>query len=104
MTEDELIEKAIQDFGAGPLATYESIGQPGKFLASLEAYYMNGMADAEAGNVDADTGHFYRVERWIVRTDTQGFHTIEAYDTVAEAISDFLKREEEYCKWAGDDE
>jgi hypothetical protein len=70
-------------------------------LDACEAFYLNGCADEMAGDVDAG-GHYYRVDRWIVRTDSQGFHYLDPYPTVEQAerafsilSSDFDREESE---------
>lgn len=102
LSEDEIIAQAEEGCDHGTLV--ERIGNPGKLLAALEHFYMNGSDDANAGDVESPTGHFYRVHRWIVTTDSQGFNDIETYDTETEAIVAFERIVEEYCQWAGDDE
>lgn len=59
-------------------------------LDACEAFYMNGMDDEQVGDVDT-TGHFYRVDRFIVATDSQGFHTCHTFETVAEAEAEMVK-------------
>lgn len=90
MTEDELIENAAQQaFGRSPNH---------RLIDALEAYWGNGSSDESCG--DADTfGHYYRVDRWIVRTDSQGFATPETFDTEQEAKDAFQKIEAEWLTW-----
>lgn len=67
---------------------------------ALEAFYGHGFADESGGNVDCNaTGHYYRVDRWIVTTDDRGFHDIWIYGSIGEAQSEFQKLEEEFAKW-----
>ena len=73
-------------------------------LQQLEDVYMDGSADEVSGNVDAPTGHFYRVGRQIVRTDSQGFSDAEDFTTVEEAMDDFNRRGIEYASWDSDDD
>ena len=72
-------------------------------LLALESFYMNGGADETSGDVET-FGHFYRVHRWIVWTDSQGFHDVDTYDTEAEAIACFAKYDVEYAKTFDTDE
>ena len=53
-------------------------------LDACEAFYMNGLTDEQVGDVET-TGHFYRVDRFVVETDSLGFHKCHTFDTVAEA-------------------
>jgi hypothetical protein len=88
MTEQELIDQAIEAFG--PLGE-DHIGQKiGELGLALEAFYMNSFSDQEGGNADYGLGHRYRVDRWVMWTNSQGFHSIEAFqtDTLAEQAMD----------------
>lgn len=93
LSEDEIIAQAIEAFGQENVV--EGIANPGMLLAALEAFYMSGSADELNG--DADTfGHFYRVHRWIVWTDSQGFRDVETYDNEDEARQAYSAYETEY--------
>jgi hypothetical protein len=70
-------------------------------LDALEAVYGNGFADAVSGNVDAPTGHFYRIDRWIVITDERGFHEVWNFGSIHEAMQDYVKLDEEFAEWDG---
>ena len=102
MQEDEFIAQAEREFDS--LDEYEKIGQPGRLLAALNAYSLNGCADEESGNVESPTGHFSRTGRWILVTDDRGMHSVQTYDDVIAAEHAFRHMDEEYCQWAGDDE
>ncbi len=66
MSEADLIEQARQDLG-------ETI-EPGDLLGACESFYGHGFADDQAGEAEyGPHGHFYRVHRWIVFTDSAGF-------------------------------
>jgi hypothetical protein len=68
-------------------------------LAALESFYMDGVADDVDGDVESPLGHFYRVDRWIVVTDSQGFHDVRTYANVDEAKSEFAKLQQEFDRW-----
>ena len=68
-------------------------------LAVLEEIYMNGCADEVSGDVDAPSGHFYRVGRYIVFTDSQGFRNLFSYATTDLAKQDFEYYDREYARW-----
>jgi hypothetical protein len=102
LSEDEIIAQAIEGTDHGTLV--ESSANPGQLLAALEFFYMNGSADGNTGNVESGIGHVYRVHRWLVITDSQGFQDIETYDTESEAEVAFESYEREYIQWCGDDE
>jgi hypothetical protein len=70
-------------------------------LEALEAFYGNGFADEVSGDVDSPVGHFYRVDRWIVSTDSRGFRDVWNYANIAEAKREFQLLDEEYSKWDG---
>jgi hypothetical protein len=91
LSEDEIIEQARKAFGE----ITEFIGQPGMLLAALQEFSLNGCDDGSSGDTDS-YGHFYRVHRWIVWTDSAGFHDIETYDNEDGAIKAFEKYEHEY--------
>jgi hypothetical protein len=63
---------------------------------------MDGCADEVSGNVDAPTGHFYRVAAQIVTTDSQGFSSVTSFDSLAAAKAEFQRLDAEYAKWDGD--
>jgi hypothetical protein len=75
----------------------------GSVLTACEAFYMNGTPDEMSGEVDSVTGHFYRVDRWIVRTDSQGFKELFTFDTDDDAMVEFQQMEQRYAAWEGDD-
>lgn len=79
MTHDELISQARQVFADVTIETA---------LDACEAFYMSGSADEVSGDVDTYV-HFYRVHRWIVRTDSQGFRELDTYNTEADAREAF---------------
>ncbi len=70
----------------------------------LEAIYGNGFADEISGDVEAPTGHFYRVGHQIVHTDSQGFTDVNTYTSVEHAEIEFDRWNEEYMEWDTDDE
>jgi hypothetical protein len=93
-TEADIIAEAQE---IGPFE--EKIGQPGTLLAALEHFYGNDSTDEQSGDVEAPTGHFYRVDRWIVQTDSAGFNSIYTYDTEDEAKLEFVKMENDFDVW-----
>ena len=72
-------------------------------LGACEEFYMNGMDDDHDGDVET-FGHFYRVHRWIVHTDNQGFKELDTYDDEYEATKAFEKLSEEYAATFDTDE
>jgi hypothetical protein len=70
-------------------------------LEACEEYYMNGTYDDVSGDVEAPTGHFYRIGRYIVVTDSQGFSEFHNYSNENEAVEAFSDMDEEYAKWDG---
>lgn len=87
MSEYELIEHARNIQACNPT-----------LLDALEVFYMNGFTDEQGGSVD-ENYHYYRVHRWIVTTDSQGFKEVETYDSEREAIDAFLAHERENREW-----
>lgn len=73
-------------------------------LEECEEVYMNGFVDEVSGDVDAPTGHFYRVGKAIVTTDNYGFHTIQEFSTVELAEEAFENLNNEYDDWCDEDE
>jgi hypothetical protein len=71
-------------------------------LAELENLFMNGFADDETGDVDSPTGHVYRVGRWLVHTDSSGFHTVFPYTAEADATEAFARIDTEFSEWMND--
>jgi hypothetical protein len=73
-------------------------------LEQLEEIYMDGCTDEVSGNVEAPTGHFYRVGNQIVVTDSQGFNNVENFTHVEEAEVAFDERNEDFMEWDEDGE
>jgi len=105
MTEEELIAKARKAF---PLECIEDYLQHSDgdnlVLAACEAFYMDGSQDDISGDMEAPMGHFYRVDRWIVFTDYQGFRFLETFNTEEQAIEAFQNLDKEYGDWISNDE
>jgi len=59
-------------------------------LEALECFYLSGFQDEVCGTVES-LGHYYRVSRWIVQTDSQGFHNVMTFATDKEAAIAFGK-------------
>jgi hypothetical protein len=68
-------------------------------LDACEEYYMNGIYDDISGDMESPTGHFYRIDRHIVVTDSQGFHDLQTFDSEEAAIEAFGKLDDEYAEW-----
>lgn len=88
-TDQEFIRQAKVDWPDDNIRTV---------MDACEAYYMNGCYDEIGGDVESVTGHYYRVERWIVVTDNQGFKELEAFHNEVLAHKAFEEREREYDK------
>lgn len=70
-------------------------------LAETLAFMLDsGAEDASSGDVESPTGHFARIERWLVVTDHVGFIHVTEFDTRAGAICRFDEREREYAEWS----
>lgn len=104
MTSEELFA-AASECDPNYLDTHHMIGQ-GLSMEhrAVECLHAHGAADDHGGTVESPTGHYVRVAQWIAYTDNLGFKYIEEHATEADAVSHFLKLEEEYCLWAGDDQ
>lgn len=61
---------------------------------ACKAFYLHGRADDQTGNVDT-CGHYVRVHRWIVWTNSIGQTGIEEEGTEREAINRFSQIEAE---------
>ncbi|HEY1249205.1 MAG TPA: hypothetical protein VGE97_09475 [Nitrososphaera sp.] len=90
MTEQEFITQAKLDWEDSEINDIED---------ALEACYQNGSYDDIGGDVEAPTGHYYKIDQWIVVTDNQGFHKITEWPTVEDAEKHFDELEKEYEKW-----
>lgn len=97
--EYEIIAQANEMIGAENTDHHVST-----ILDACETIYGHGFADDTSGDVEAPSGHFYRVSRWIVRTDTQGFKTLESFTIESAARDAFAVLEREFAKWGSDDE
>lgn len=58
---------------------------------------LDGVADEESGDVEAPTGHFYRVGRYVVVTDSRGFSELHDCGTAASAAAYFDGLELDYA-------
>jgi hypothetical protein len=91
LSEDEIILQAVGAFGSEEVISHPN----NRLLDALESFYMNGLQDEVSG--DAETyGHFYRVHRWIVWTDSQGFSEVETHDNERDACKAFEKHDKDY--------
>lgn len=92
LTEDEFVAKCNSDLSTSGI---ESV------LDACEEYYGSGFTDASAGETECPTGHFYRVDRWIVQTDSLGFRELNTFDSEADAIKEFENLQAQYDAWCG---
>lgn len=97
MREQELIKKANESLGEEP-RRIEGV------LDACETFYMNGMYDQASGMDEAPTGHFYRVNRWIVSTNSQGRNEATTYANESDAIQAFRELDRQYYEWAEEGE
>ena len=74
-SEERLIHQAQRDYAGYGIET---------LVDALDMIWGNGFADGEAGEADR-YGHCFRVSRWLLWTDSQGFKSVEAYRTDTEA-------------------
>lgn len=81
-TEDEIILQAKRN--SDGFYTVDSLRE------ALECFYLNGFQDEVCGTVESGC-HYYRVSRWIMQTDSQGFHEVFTYPTPQEAAIEFGK-------------
>lgn len=95
MTAEELIALARENLGDPTIDTVEE---------AVLAFHGHGVADGVTGNVEAPTGHVIRVDRWIVLTNVQGFHTLEDYESPEIATARFANYEDAYADWADEGE
>ena len=95
LSEAEIIQQAIESFEQDRLQGVFAVESKPTVLEACEAFFMNGFHDDVSGDVET-FGHFYRVHRWIVWTDNQGFKDVDTYDTEAEAIKAFEKYNDEF--------
>jgi hypothetical protein len=90
MTEKEMIESAKNDWQDMEI---------NDVLDALEANYLNGAYDDLSGDSEAPTGHFYRIDRWIVITDSQGLRKVEEHYSEETAKQVFAEMDKEYSEW-----
>lgn len=95
MSETDIIEQARTDLEA------EYVND---LVEALEAFYGHGVADQSSGDMEAPTGHFYRVHRWVLTTDSHGFREVAEFDSESEARERFETLDEEFSEWGSDDE
>lgn len=95
-TEAQLVAQTIEAFG-------EWIGIHSA-LDACETCWANGASDEHDGDAESPQGHFYRVDRWIVTTNSQGFKSIEEYANCTDAHDAFDATQHDYSEWARDDD
>ena len=95
LSEEDIIAQARSAFGD---EVFGNSPHRSDLLDALESFYMNGTSDESGGSVD-ENYHFYRVHRWIVTTDSQGFSEVETYDTEQEGMDAFQNHERENAQW-----
>lgn len=93
-SEYQIIKEAQENYGETGIET---------LLDALEAFYLSGCPDEQSGEVEAPTGHFYRIDRWIVITDNQGFKEVLEFPYEQRAKEDFEEMCGEYVEWADED-
>lgn len=93
MHTNELITTVRRNLGEPEIATVKD---------AILALHGHGVADDTTGNVEAPCGHVIRVDRWIVRTDSQGFTDLEEYGNVETARKWFAEYEDDYADWERD--
>jgi hypothetical protein len=72
-------------------------------LRACEAFYGHGFSDDQLGDADG-FGHYYRVSRWTVETDSRGFSAVTEHGSEREAIEWWQTLEDEYAEWSGPQE
>lgn len=72
-------------------------------LRACNEIYMHGFADEQSGDMEAPTGHFYRVARWLIETDSAGFDYLSEFITEREAQEYFHVLDMEYSAWDSDE-
>ena len=93
-SETQIIVEAEQNFGP---ETFMQSRDSSPLVDALEAFYLHGCDDEHDGESDT-FGHFYRVDRWIVWTDSQGFKRVETYDTEDVAHRTFVGYSDEFAR------
>lgn len=85
--------------------TREALGESvDSLLGALNALWGHGFATESSGNEASPTGHFFRVEHWIVTTDYRGFQSVQAFPSIEAAIVAYERMDEEYCAWDEDED
>jgi len=92
MTEEEFIRQARLDWEEDTIETMKD---------ALEICFLNGNYDDSGGDAEAPTGHYYKCERWIVTTDSDGNNTVHTFESEEEAEARFRELEEEFDEWDG---
>lgn len=67
-------------------------------LTYCEAQYMDGVPDEQTGDVNGPVGHVYRVHRYIVVTDEQGFKDLTEHYSEDDAKRSFAEYEDKLAK------
>jgi hypothetical protein len=70
-----------------------------ELAGAIDAYANEGLADAVSGSTDAPCGYFARIDSWVLRTDSDGFHTLHECEDVAQAVALFTALEQQYELW-----
>lgn len=87
MSEADLIAHACRDLG-------EKEEDVSTIEEAMEAWWGHGFSDEQTGSVtEPPFEHVFRVHRWLMWTDEQGFKTVDEYDNEDEAHQAFEKAE-----------
>ena len=101
---DELFAYAQSEGLQRPELTYigpgRTEGNADRRLANALAYLVDiGCEDERSGDVESADGHFARIARWLVVTDSSGFVTVTDCDTTDAARELFAAADHEYGRW-----
>jgi len=95
LSESEIVTQARTDLGEPEIET---------LLDALEAFYLNGFSDDQTGDAEYADGHCYRVHRWLVWTDSQGFRDVSTFDSEDEARAEIDRYGRELSEQEGEPE
>ncbi len=101
MSEQEFVDQAMEDFP--DYFAHPNDLRARDVLEACECYYLSGFSDGISGDSEAPTGHFYRIHRWIVITDSQGFRDLDTFDNEDVAAAEFERLDIEYAEWENDE-
>lgn len=101
-TQEDYVKPRLASGLIWPIASSNEMDASTHLHDAILSLWMHGVADEASGDVEAPTGHFFRVARWIQTQDERGNGNIRTFSSEAEAKQAFQDKESEFALWDGE--